>query len=217
MDQSSLWHVVEVMRGGPAQVLFSLLNHGSKFRGPSSKIIKTHMTFGSISPNSHNSLSFVTLVAVAYFPKGRKESCQSLRQFGLPDDRWRHHLSPPPQFRSRWLLELTDKKNSIYDILDLGLKFDRENAMANALWVSVRSNISKRWNTTKNDVSKNQSSADSALRLPNTEHPSSVLALPFLVPDGFSLRSLTLLTFLFVFAHWRVFPLSTTYGLAVSW
>ncbi|GFS73736.1 uncharacterized protein TNCV_1457881 [Trichonephila clavipes] len=25
--------------------------------------------------------------------------CQSLRQTGLPYDRWRHHLSPPPQFR----------------------------------------------------------------------------------------------------------------------
>ncbi|GFW24212.1 hypothetical protein TNCV_1847711 [Trichonephila clavipes] len=44
----------------------------------------------------------------------------------------------------------------------------QENAMANAFWVSVRNNISKRWNTTENDVSKNQSSADSAIRLPNT-------------------------------------------------
>ncbi|GFS57529.1 hypothetical protein TNCV_1401911 [Trichonephila clavipes] len=44
----------------------------------------------------------------------------------------------------------------------------RENAMANEFWVSVRNNISKRWNTTENDVSKNQSSADSAIRLPNT-------------------------------------------------
>ncbi|GFU78924.1 hypothetical protein TNCV_307651 [Trichonephila clavipes] len=35
-----------------------------------------------------------------------------------------------------------------------------ENAMENAFWVSVRNNISKRWNTTENDVSKNQSSAD---------------------------------------------------------
>ncbi|GFW58139.1 hypothetical protein TNCV_2742831 [Trichonephila clavipes] len=33
------------------------------------------------------------------FPKKRKESCQSLRQVGLLHDRWRHHLSPPPQFR----------------------------------------------------------------------------------------------------------------------
>ncbi|GFW26168.1 hypothetical protein TNCV_3396641 [Trichonephila clavipes] len=40
--------------------------------------------------------------------------------------------------------------------------------MENAFWVSVKSNISKRWNTTENNVSKNQSSADSALRLPNT-------------------------------------------------
>ncbi|GFW35219.1 uncharacterized protein TNCV_1695341 [Trichonephila clavipes] len=40
--------------------------------------------------------------------------------------------------------------------------------MANAFWVSVRNNVSKRWNTTGNDVSKNQSSADSAIRLPNT-------------------------------------------------
>ncbi|GFV55938.1 hypothetical protein TNCV_7361 [Trichonephila clavipes] len=43
-----------------------------------------------------------------------------------------------------------------------------ENAMVNAFWVSVRNNISKSWNTTENDVSKNQSSADSAIRLPNT-------------------------------------------------
>ncbi|GFW26675.1 hypothetical protein TNCV_2850651 [Trichonephila clavipes] len=34
--------------------------------------------------------------------------------------------------------------------------------------VAVRNNISKRWNTTENDVSKNESSADSAIRLPNT-------------------------------------------------
>ncbi|GFX94674.1 hypothetical protein TNCV_3089031 [Trichonephila clavipes] len=33
--------------------------------------------------------------------------------------------------------------------------------------VSVRSNISKSCTTTENDVSKNQSSADSAIRLPN--------------------------------------------------
>ncbi|GFX20125.1 hypothetical protein TNCV_1436851 [Trichonephila clavipes] len=39
----------------------------------------------------------------------------------------------------------------------------RENAMANAFWVSVRNSISKRWNTTENDVSKNQSSADSVI------------------------------------------------------
>ncbi|GFV63020.1 histone-lysine N-methyltransferase SETMAR [Trichonephila clavipes] len=49
----------------------------------------------------------------------------------------------------------------------------RENAMANAFWVSVRNNISKRWNTTENDGSKNQSSADSAIRLPNTSIPNS--------------------------------------------
>ncbi|GFV91225.1 hypothetical protein TNCV_897461 [Trichonephila clavipes] len=34
--------------------------------------------------------------------------------------------------------------------------------------VAVRNNISKSWNTTENDVSKNQSSAHSAIRLPNT-------------------------------------------------
>ncbi|GFS88801.1 hypothetical protein TNCV_1000181 [Trichonephila clavipes] len=45
---------------------------------------------------------------------------------------------------------------------------DREDAMANAFWVSVRNNISKRWNTTENDVSKNQSSDESAIRIPNT-------------------------------------------------
>ncbi|GFU48616.1 hypothetical protein TNCV_1439851 [Trichonephila clavipes] len=44
----------------------------------------------------------------------------------------------------------------------------RENAMANAFCVSVRNNISKRWITTEKDVSKNLSSADSAIRLPNT-------------------------------------------------
>ncbi|GFX49438.1 hypothetical protein TNCV_3342161 [Trichonephila clavipes] len=44
----------------------------------------------------------------------------------------------------------------------------RKNAMTNAFWVSVRNNISKRWNTTENDESKNQSSADSAIRLLNT-------------------------------------------------
>ncbi|GFY20800.1 hypothetical protein TNCV_1120341 [Trichonephila clavipes] len=44
----------------------------------------------------------------------------------------------------------------------------QKNAMANALWVSVRNNISKRLNTAENDVSKNQSSADSVIRLPNT-------------------------------------------------
>ncbi|PRD25115.1 UNVERIFIED_CONTAM: hypothetical protein NCL1_41842 [Trichonephila clavipes] len=33
--------------------------------------------------------------------------------------------------------------------------------------VSVRNNISKKWNPTENDVSKNQSSADSTIRLPN--------------------------------------------------
>ncbi|GFX82328.1 transposable element Tcb1 transposase [Trichonephila clavipes] len=44
----------------------------------------------------------------------------------------------------------------------------KENAKANAFWVSVRKNISKRWNTTENIVSKNQSSADSAIRLSNT-------------------------------------------------
>ncbi|GFT32242.1 hypothetical protein TNCV_1035071 [Trichonephila clavipes] len=43
-----------------------------------------------------------------------------------------------------------------------------EIAMANAFFDSVRNNISKRWNTTEKDVSKNQSSADSAIRLPNT-------------------------------------------------
>ncbi|GFX21027.1 hypothetical protein TNCV_2045031 [Trichonephila clavipes] len=37
-----------------------------------------------------------------------------------------------------------------------------ENAMANTFWLSVGNNIPKRWNTTENDVSKNQSSADSA-------------------------------------------------------
>ncbi|GFX99507.1 uncharacterized protein TNCV_3039821 [Trichonephila clavipes] len=35
---------------------------------------------------------------VKSFPKGRNESCQSLRQARLLHDRWRHHLSPTPQF-----------------------------------------------------------------------------------------------------------------------
>ncbi|GFW36826.1 hypothetical protein TNCV_4348671 [Trichonephila clavipes] len=34
--------------------------------------------------------------------------------------------------------------------------------------VSATDNISKRWNSTENDVSKNQSSADTAIRLLNT-------------------------------------------------
>ncbi|GFW44979.1 hypothetical protein TNCV_4512931 [Trichonephila clavipes] len=34
------------------------------------------------------------------FPKGRNESCQSLRHVRLLHNRWRHHLSPPPQFRN---------------------------------------------------------------------------------------------------------------------
>ncbi|GFX48655.1 uncharacterized protein TNCV_585521 [Trichonephila clavipes] len=38
-------------------------------------------------------------VVVVFFPKGRNESYQSLRQVGLLHDRWRIHLSPPPQFR----------------------------------------------------------------------------------------------------------------------
>ncbi|GFW21062.1 uncharacterized protein TNCV_2703021 [Trichonephila clavipes] len=32
-------------------------------------------------------------------PKGGNESCQSLRHVGVLHDRWRHHLSPPPQFK----------------------------------------------------------------------------------------------------------------------
>ncbi|GFX19040.1 uncharacterized protein TNCV_323441 [Trichonephila clavipes] len=39
------------------------------------------------------------VAAAVSFPKGRNESCQSLRQVGLLDNRWRHRLSPPPQFR----------------------------------------------------------------------------------------------------------------------
>ncbi|GFX18547.1 hypothetical protein TNCV_3371201 [Trichonephila clavipes] len=42
--------------------------------------------------------------------------------------------------------------------------------------VAVRNNISKRGNTTENDVSKNQSSADSAIRLPNTSILNSNVA-----------------------------------------
>ncbi|GFW01605.1 DDE_3 domain-containing protein [Trichonephila clavipes] len=39
------------------------------------------------------------VVVTMSFPKGRKECCQGLRQVGLHYDRFRHHLSPPPQFR----------------------------------------------------------------------------------------------------------------------
>ncbi|GFV52978.1 hypothetical protein TNCV_2876441 [Trichonephila clavipes] len=42
---------------------------------------------------------FSTVAVDVSFLKGRKESCQSLRQIGLLYDTWRHHLSPPPQFR----------------------------------------------------------------------------------------------------------------------
>ncbi|GFW75806.1 hypothetical protein TNCV_4429891 [Trichonephila clavipes] len=41
-----------------------------------------------------------------------------------------------------------------------------------------------------------------------------LLTLPVLVRDGFSLNSLTVVPF-FVFALWRVYPLSTTYGLTM--
>ncbi|GFW48380.1 hypothetical protein TNCV_1109431 [Trichonephila clavipes] len=40
-----------------------------------------------------------TVVVVVSFTEGRNVSCQSLRQAGLLHDRWRHHISPPPQFR----------------------------------------------------------------------------------------------------------------------
>ncbi|GFW81421.1 hypothetical protein TNCV_377691 [Trichonephila clavipes] len=43
---------------------------------------------------------YVVAVVVAFFPKGTNESCQSVRQIGLPHDKWRHHLSPSPQFRN---------------------------------------------------------------------------------------------------------------------
>ncbi|GFV32412.1 uncharacterized protein TNCV_1676981 [Trichonephila clavipes] len=39
------------------------------------------------------------LVVFLSFPKGRNESCQSPRHVGLLHNRWRCHLSPPPQFR----------------------------------------------------------------------------------------------------------------------
>ncbi|GFX73450.1 hypothetical protein TNCV_3402611 [Trichonephila clavipes] len=70
------------------------------------------------------------------------------------------------QPRDRDLEQLTPSRKNPNETHYIPLK--RENAMANAFWVSVRNNISKRWNTTENDVSKNQSSADSAIRLPNT-------------------------------------------------
>ncbi|GFS68607.1 hypothetical protein TNCV_4585051 [Trichonephila clavipes] len=40
-----------------------------------------------------------TDVVAVSFPKGRNESCQSPRQVELLHNRWRHHLSPPPEFR----------------------------------------------------------------------------------------------------------------------
>ncbi|GFW50211.1 uncharacterized protein TNCV_4696291 [Trichonephila clavipes] len=42
----------------------------------------------------------VFVVDIVSFPEGRNENCQSLRHAGL-NDRWRHHLSPSPQFRHR--------------------------------------------------------------------------------------------------------------------
>ncbi|GFW51317.1 hypothetical protein TNCV_3254461 [Trichonephila clavipes] len=63
--------------------------------------------------------------------------------------------------------EIVEEKQKLLDIREKGER-ERGNAMANAFCVSVRNNISKRWNNTENDVSKNQSSADSAIRLPNT-------------------------------------------------
>ncbi|GFY17810.1 hypothetical protein TNCV_1075451 [Trichonephila clavipes] len=45
------------------------------------------------------SLSSRDAVVVVSFPKGRIESCRSLRQVGLLHDRGRHHLSHPLQFR----------------------------------------------------------------------------------------------------------------------
>ncbi|GFT57105.1 hypothetical protein TNCV_1691531 [Trichonephila clavipes] len=42
--------------------------------------------------------------------------------------------------------------------------------------VAVINNSSERWNTTENDVSKNQSSSDTANRLPNTSILNSNVA-----------------------------------------
>ncbi|GFT37698.1 hypothetical protein TNCV_3310271 [Trichonephila clavipes] len=45
-------------------------------------------------------LDTATIVfVVVSFPKRRNESCQSLIQVGFLQDRERHSLSPPPQFR----------------------------------------------------------------------------------------------------------------------
>ncbi|GFW62128.1 hypothetical protein TNCV_1685591 [Trichonephila clavipes] len=73
------------------------------------------------------------------------------------------------------LMERKRKKMASLNICELMTQISqidvfkiKENAMENAFWVSVRNNILKRWNTTENDVSKNQSSVDSEIRLPNT-------------------------------------------------
>ncbi|GFW57794.1 uncharacterized protein TNCV_2927131 [Trichonephila clavipes] len=54
---------------------------------------------------SNAKTSFVELdfqqkfVVVVSFPKGRNESCQSLRPVGLLHAIWKPHISTPPQFR----------------------------------------------------------------------------------------------------------------------
>ncbi|GFW12570.1 hypothetical protein TNCV_818221 [Trichonephila clavipes] len=48
--------------------------------------------------NTHLGKLYIIVVVVS-FPKGRNESCQSLRLAGHLHDRWRHRLSLPPQFR----------------------------------------------------------------------------------------------------------------------
>ncbi|GFT30030.1 uncharacterized protein TNCV_715021 [Trichonephila clavipes] len=41
----------------------------------------------------------VVVAVIVSFSMGKNESCQSLRQVGSLHYRWRHHLSPLPQFR----------------------------------------------------------------------------------------------------------------------
>ncbi|GFU91881.1 uncharacterized protein TNCV_3192651 [Trichonephila clavipes] len=97
----------------------SSLDHGSKLRSPSPKaleqlnsatliFIHSQWRNGGSPPAKSGSrplagsykkyILSISIVVVVSFAKGRNESCQSLRQVGLLYDRWRYHLSPPPQF-----------------------------------------------------------------------------------------------------------------------
>ncbi|GFX19109.1 hypothetical protein TNCV_3012531 [Trichonephila clavipes] len=63
--------------------------------------------FGFECPFSllHSSISLIYIVPLMLvvvevsFPKERNKCCQSMKQVAILYDRWRYHLSPPPQFR----------------------------------------------------------------------------------------------------------------------